>query len=78
MVGFFFNGKSFKDQIIQTNRKVQTAISTDGNKPTLQMTEFSLEYWPRRSPPIQLQTPTQVPSGSTGARGFSQANGYKG
>ena len=41
------------------------------------MTDFSLEYWPRRSPPIQLQTPTQVPSGTTGARGFSQADGHE-
>ena len=41
------------------------------------MTDFSLEYWPRRRPPIQLQTPTQVPSGTTGARGFSQAGGHK-
>ena len=29
------------------------------------------------APPIQLQTPTQVPSGTTGARGFSQADGHE-
>ena len=29
------------------------------------------------APPIQLQTPTQVPSGTTGTRGFSQADGHE-
>ena len=77
MVDFLETGKSSKDQIIQTNRKLRAAISTDGNIPTLQMTHFSLEYWPRRSPPIQLQTSTQVPSGTTGAQGFSQADGHE-
>ena len=28
-------------------------------------------------PPIQLQSPTQVPSGTTGAREFSQADGHE-
>ena len=39
--------------------------------------KFSLEYWPWRSPPVQLQSPTQVPSGTTGARGFLQADGHE-
>ena len=29
------------------------------------------------APPIQLQTRTQVPSGTTGALGFSQADGHE-
>ena len=39
--------------------------------------KFSLEYWSWRRSPIQLQSPTQVPSGTTGARGFSQADGHE-
>ena len=76
-VGFFKTEKSPKDQIIQTNRRLRTAISTDGNTPTPQTTDLSLEHWPRRSPPIRLQTPTQVPSGTTDERGFSQADGHE-
>ena len=64
-------------QITWTSRRLRTAISTDGNTPTPQIADLSLEHWPRRSPPIQLQTSTQVPSGTTGARGFLQADGHE-
>ena len=77
MVGFVQTGKISKDRIIQTNRKLRTTISIDGKIPTLQIMNLSLEYWPWRSPPIQLQSPTQVPSGTTGARRFSQADGHE-
>ena len=77
MVGFVQTGKISKDRIIQTNRKLRTTISIDGKIPTLQIMNLSLEYWSWRSPPIQLQSPTQVPSGTTGARGFSQADGHE-
>ena len=43
--------------MIHTDRKLRTAISTDGNKPTQQMTDFSREYWPRRSPPNTAADP---------------------
>ena len=77
MVGFVQTGKISKDRIIQTNRKLRTTISIDGKIPTLQIMNLSLEYWSWRSPPIQLQSPTQVPSGTTGARGLSQADGHE-
>ena len=38
------------------------------------MTDLSLEHWPRL---VQLQTPTHVLSGTTGARGFSRADGHE-
>ena len=55
-VGFLLTG-SAKDQITQKSRRLRNAISTDGNTPTPQMTDLSLEHWPRRSPPNTAAVP---------------------
>ena len=57
--------------------RLLTAISADNDTSTPKMTDLSLEHWPRRSPPIHLQIPTQVPFGTTGAHGYSQADGHE-
>ena len=81
-VGFLLTGKIAKDQITQISRELRTAISIDGNTPTPQMTDLSLEHWPRGSPPLPTPPSTAADSylggiWNTGARGFSQADGHQ-
>ena len=77
MVGFVSNWENFQRPDYSNKQKATNYHFYRWQNTNTANNESFSGVLALRSPPIQLQSPTQVPSGTTGARGFSQADGHE-
>ena len=74
---FFLNWEKFQRPDYSNKQKATNCHFYRWQHTNTANNDIFMEYWPWQSPPNTAAVSYQVPSGTAGARGFSQADGHE-